>query len=56
MLAFVFHVASLPVCPFELRGTIVLCKKPATSSEDISHFCGLMVNKTLHFSPLPFFE
>ena len=42
--------------PFELWGTIVLCKKPATSSEDISYFCGLMVNKTLHFFALPFSE
>lgn len=49
MLAFVFHIASLPVYPSELWGTIVLFKNPATFSEDISHFCGLMVSKTLHF-------
>ena len=55
-LAFVFHIASLPAYPSELRGTIVLFKNPATFSEDISHFCGLMVNKTLHFFFLPFFE
>ena len=48
-LAFVFHIASLPVYPSELWGTIVLFKNPATFSEGISHFCGLMVSKTLHF-------
>lgn len=40
MLAFGFHITSLPVYPLELRGTIVLFKNPSTFSEAISHLCG----------------